>query len=342
MRLNVGIFAHNEESSIQKMLADLMSQDIFMQENISIIVHILANGCTDNTVGISRKFIQSKNFQDLILIHDIAESGKSRTWNSFVHKISDKGCEYLMFMDADISLPESHSLRYLLEFLNGRPDLVACPSRPVKSLSFQEGRQLSLHERFILASSGMLDDWRHSIAGSLYVVRRAFLDNIFMPIGLPVEDGYLHAVIQTDAFRSEGQIKSRIDAPNGVYHVFESETSILNIIRHQARLVIGSSINFLVFDYIRVKNEKEKVFNFEIFVRDEMFIKKLISEKLPDKRFGFIPFHFLTKRLTKFSNDKKTRSIDQYLILSAAFAFDAIVYVYAQYLMFRGKGYGFW
>jgi glycosyltransferase involved in cell wall biosynthesis len=341
MKVNIGIFAHNEEKSILKTLRGLSRQDVFKFDQFQISVHILANGCTDSTVSLCEEF--SKNIGPYfdIKTHDIKASGKSRTWNTFVHDISDKECEFLIFQDADISLPSESVIRNLIVHLVNNENLIACPSRPVKDLALSGGK-ISFKDRLILSSSGMLDDWKQAIAGSLYIVRREFVSNVFMPIGLPVEDGYIHAIIQTDAFKNEGANKTKIDAPDNVYHVFDSERSVARIIRHQARLIIGSSINFLVFDFIREYIKIYGDFNFRIFKDDELFLKKLIKERLPTLTFGYIPYHFLFKRVLRFNRTSNRKSPKAYLLLLFGFAFDSVVYLYAQYLMARGRGQNFW
>ncbi|MEG4126809.1 glycosyltransferase family 2 protein [Microcoleus sp. Pol14D5] len=341
MKVNIGIFAHNEERSIRRTLSDLTRQDVFKRGEFEISVHILANGCTDETISICNEFAENIGSCFDIKVYDIKESGKSRTWNTFVHDISDQECEFLIFQDADISLPSESVISSLIVHLVNNENLTACPSRPVKDLALTSGK-ISLKDRLILASSGMLDDWKQAIAGSLYIVRRESISNVFMPIGLPVEDGYIHAIIQTEAFKNEGANETKINAPDNVYHVFDSERHVTRIIRHQARLVIGSSINFLIFDFIREYTRTYGDFKFEIFKDDELFVKNLIRDRLPNLKFGYIPYHFLFKRLVRFNRGGNRTNLKGCFLLFVGLGFDCVVYFYAQYLMARGRGQNFW
>ena len=52
--IDIGIFAHNEAGGIAAMLGELARQDLFCAPGRSVRVHLLANGCSDDTVAVAR------------------------------------------------------------------------------------------------------------------------------------------------------------------------------------------------------------------------------------------------------------------------------------------------
>ena len=54
MLISIGIFAHNEERDIGSLISDLAKQNLLSNETLSIAIHVVANGCTDSTVSVSK------------------------------------------------------------------------------------------------------------------------------------------------------------------------------------------------------------------------------------------------------------------------------------------------
>ena len=58
MLVSIGILAHNEEHDIGTTIADLAGQNLLLNKGLAIEIHVVANGCTDNTVGVSKTALQ--------------------------------------------------------------------------------------------------------------------------------------------------------------------------------------------------------------------------------------------------------------------------------------------
>jgi hypothetical protein len=70
---------------------------------------------------------------------------------------------------------------------------------------------------------------------------------------------------------------------------------------------------------------------------------RAIRARLPGWPFGFVPLHFLTKRLQRlWSHPRDFLRPKRVFLAVMGFGFDAIVYVLAQYRMARGTGAGHW
>ena len=329
MKVDIGVFAHNEAAGITAMVAALLAQDL---AGLDARILVLANGCTDRTADLARAAGAE--------VADLPEGGKSRTWNRFVHDLSRLDAEVLIFADADIDLPEPDALKRLVLGLQARPDLHVMNSRPVKDIAARP-QGLGWQDRLIAMAGGTLDDWRTAICGQLYAMPSARARAHWMPVGLPVEDGFLRAMVLTDSLTKPEDL-SRIDGTD-VWHIYESERTIPALIRHQVRIIIGSAINMAVFETIRAQPAADRAQALHQAAVQEGWLSTVIRARLPRFPDGYVPLHFLVKRCQNLLRDPgrllRPKGI---LLLVAGFGFDLIVYVLAQIRMMRGTGAGHW
>jgi hypothetical protein len=163
-----------------------------------------------------------------------------------------------------------------------------------------------------------------------------------LPIGLPVEDGFLRAMVLTDALTGPEDF-GRIDGLDGLSHLYASERRIAGLVRHQTRIVIGSAINFAAFEALRGLPVPERRADLARAAADEGWVTRAIRARLPGWPFGYVPLHFLTKRLVRLASHPRDLLRPKRVFLAfVGFGFDAIVYVLAQYRMARGTGAGHW
>lgn len=338
--IDVGVFAHNEAENITRIIDDLSAQDIFGSESFSVRAYILANGCDDGTACVARKKIAShaRAFESFSLV-DLEESGKSRTWNTFVHNTARSEADILILVDADIRIPSIKTLRRMVESLEDNKKLRVFTSKPTKDIEFEE-KYLTLTEKVIAMGGGGLSNWKTSICGQLYAIRAPIARKIWLPIGLPVEDGFLRAMALTD-FLTDFKEAERIDGDETVFHTYESIRTPSALIRHQTRIVIGSAINATIFRVLRrdaPTSSKAAEFLRNV-ANDETWLTKTISKELPRAPFGFVPFQFIFKRIQNYC---RRPSLKRLPIVAFGFVFDITVYVIATLEMIRGRGSGYW
>lgn len=333
LRVDIGVFAHNEAAGIAAMVARLAAQDVLASEQISARVLVLANGCSDATVARARAAAKPG-----IEVVELAKGGKSRTWNRFVHDLSRDEADVLLFVDADIEFSDPTALRKLAEGLVAQPGLWVLNSQPIKDIVARP-QGLSRTDRLIAAAGGGLDDWQKSICGQLYAMPSARARLFHLPIGLPVEDGFLRAMVLTDALTFDGDL-GRIDGLPGGFHIYASERSIRALVRHQTRIVIGSAINAACFAALRDLPPQARLPELARAAGDASWLPTLLQARLPRLPFGYVPWHFLTKRLLRLRHGKITAR--RLLITMLGFGFDLVVFVRAQIAMGRGAGAGHW
>jgi glycosyltransferase involved in cell wall biosynthesis len=333
LKIDLGIFAHNEAANIEAMLLMLQRQDIFDLPDISLRVLVLANGCDDDTVELAKQTIARTMHAAQFEVCDIALGGKSRTWNAFVHDFARDDSDFLIFCDADIDIPQPDALRKMIAFVQSHPQIIVSSSHPVKDIVYAP-ENLSLRDKMIAAAGGTLDDWRKSVCGQLYILKADIARSFHLPIGLPVEDGFVRAVLLTDLFRKPEGL-DLIDVDDSVFHIYRSERGVLALIRHQVRIVIGSALNAIVFEAMDASDAPEKLL--ENAANDQNWLTKLCQDQLP-QMYGYVPLHFLTKRFLGFWS----HSLKRKMIVLVGFGFDLVVYVIAQVKMARGVGAGYW
>ena len=334
LTVDIAVFAHDEGAGIAAMVAGLAAQDILHGPDFAARVLVLANGCRDDTAARARAVAVAG-----IEVVELATGGKARTWNRFVHDLSRPGADILILADADISLEAPDALSRLARGLADRPGLWVLNSQPVKDIVARPGRR-SLTDRLIAAAGGGLDDWKTAICGQLYAMPAARARRFHLPVGLPVEDGFLRALVLTDAFTAAEDF-TRIDGLAGLRHIYASERHIGGLIRHQTRIVIGGAINSICFDWLTGQPAPGRHEALARVAADPGWLGAEIARRLPRWPHGFVPGHFLVKRLTRLGRGDLMRP-RRLLLAFLGFGFDLIVYLRAQIAMARGAGSGFW
>jgi glycosyltransferase involved in cell wall biosynthesis len=340
--VDIGVFAYNEADTIGRTLESLFSQDILTSPDFDVRVHVLANGCTDTTAREAHESADAHGLQDHVFVHDLNEPGKSRTWNRFVHQLSREKAGGLVFMDSDIRIPEPGMLSAFADLLlSGSSDIDGVSSRAVKDIVHDPSLKRGLMDDLIGASGGNLNDWRSSICGQLYMLRAETARSFHLPIGLPVEDGFVRAMVQTKVF-TQGGPENRIDGRDDLFHVYESERSLGALIRHQTRIIVGSAINVIIYDHISRMTHDERLAELLRSARDPSWLGNLIKCELPRAPYGYLPPRFLFKRIKYWWRSSSRFRLRRMAVMSMGFVFDVAVYVRAQFVMLRGFGAGYW
>jgi glycosyltransferase involved in cell wall biosynthesis len=336
--LDIGFFAHNEAKRIGPFLESLSRQSIFRQ-GVDVRLHILANGCTDDTVAVATRLVAKFDWGSVTRVHDLPEGGKSRTWNRFTHELARPDAEMLVYCDADIAFLADDTIEKLCAFLTAHPTLSASSSYPVKDLALGD-QPLTLVQKLIVSGASSREEARTAICGQLYVARSADVRRIWMPVGLPVEDGYLRAMLLTRNF-TEDENTALISADPEIAHVYESERDLSGLLRHQIRIVIGGAINLVLFDYLRSVPLESRTTAVAEIADNERWLGDLLAKSLP-RSYGWVPVHFLIKRTQSAILQGGWYKPGRFAKLLLGQAFDLIVWIAAQWKMARGSGAGFW
>jgi glycosyltransferase involved in cell wall biosynthesis len=342
----IGILARNEEAGIANVINDLSEQTLLSDCRISVQVHLIANACTDQTVEIAREAFASASFTGLGVcssVHEIAEPGKANAWNTFVHQIAPPSTDFVLLLDGDIRIPEPKSLELMVERLAASPGAVVAVDRSVKDIELEQPR--GMVERLIRLATGTASDPRTAIAGACYCARYSEVRKIWMPIGLPGEDGFLRAMLLTSSFEREERTDRLLFVENA-YHVFESMRDLMSVVRHNVRLAIGTAINILLFWHF-MKLRKEGSVDLGEYVRDRNnrdpnWVNDLIIERLRSSFFPLEPRFLLRRWRAVHDHPARYRSLKVWTVALLGTLFDLVVFFRATLLMRKGSGIGYW
>lgn len=347
MRLSLGIFAHNEEQNIRTTIESLFGQSLFKPaaqgdlDLCSIEILCLANGCTDRTVQVAQEYSPEAASKINYRVLEISAGGKSRTWNAFVHALSDPAADFLILMDADIVFERDDVLEQLLRRLLADPHAYVATDTPVKEFT-RATENLSLADRGSLAASEQKSNIG-VLCGQLYCARSEALRLIWLPPELPVEDGYLAAMLTTSGFTSPTDL-SRIAWVPTARHFFRTHRSLRGYIAHEARIIVGSTINSWVFSLLWKAGQKGHA---GAFVQtqnaaDPAWLSRLIEQKVRAGGAWLIPAHFMLWRLEPLKGQSLPRMVRRAPIALAATALNLVACARANAILKRENAAAHW
>lgn len=342
-RLSIGILAHNEGKMLEATLTSLFSQRLFASGHDCEVL-VVPNGCTDDTAQVANRLLAkaASSVQLTWKVCEVAKPGKSNAWNVYVHELSRKDAEFLFLMDADITLIEDDTLGSMVDTLERDPDAWIAIDTPIKDIQLKAHKTLG--ERLSLKIGGTPPS--DAICGQLYCGRAAVLRDVWMPEGLPVEDGFLRAVVDTDHFLGlEGGAGRRIRLAPRASHAFEALTDLRALMRHEKRLVIGTTINRLIFGHLwrtgaqgRPAGSVVALLNAE----NPRWVQELVDQRLQSGGWWVVPASETWRRLAKLRCLPRSKALTHLPIACAATALDLIVFFQASVDFNRGRGLGFW
>ena len=121
------------------------------------------------------------------------------------------------------TLPEPDALARLITALAARPALWVL-NEPAGQGSRRPRRADSGPSSWPPKAAGGLDDWKTAICGQLYAMPAARARAFRLPIGLPVEDGFLRAMVLTDHLTGPEDF-TRIDGLDGLRHLYAAKVT---------------------------------------------------------------------------------------------------------------------
>ncbi|MFN9497008.1 MAG: glycosyltransferase, partial [Erythrobacteraceae bacterium] len=252
------IIAKNEQKTIGNLIEQLSSQS-FLRQTHSGAIHVICNGCSDETAETAREAISAARFPAGFRseVLDFKEGGKAKFWNLAVHEIIEPSIDFAIFVDADVELADDDVISDLVKEMEYNDRVVAISGWPIKDIA--KKKKKTLIEKFSLrVSSDSL--FLHAINGSLYVARMYELRRIWLPVPIPGEDGMLTAMIHTEGFSRPPKLE-RILRARRPTHYFEAHTA-LSFFRHEQRMAVGTTINGWLCEYFWSRNQTDHVGEF--------------------------------------------------------------------------------
>ena len=224
-----------------------LSRQSFIRDGLEIVdIHVVSNGCTDNTAEVARS--KERDFRDLragFYVHDLEQGGKSRSWNRAVHEFVSGSADITIFIDADIELVSDGVIAEMLASLRSDARLAACSGFPVKNISGKTKVGFLNHASLIVSEQSRRPGL---INGSLYVARTKVLKEVWLPDQTPGEDGFLNAMLTTSGFTRPIDT-TVVTTPGQPTHTFHAHGP-LEFVSHERRMIVGTIINRWIFEHL--------------------------------------------------------------------------------------------
>lgn len=293
VKLAICILARNEAKHISETLTQLSEQSLLSDQSYAIEIHVVANGCTDDTAARAVECGDVFAVRNAVLhVHNVRQGGKSRAWNLAVHDLLS-GNEFVLFIDADIEFVNRAVLGSLLGKLRSDPAIAVLSGYPVKDLSRKD--RGSLLDRFSLAIS-QASRQPNVINGSLYAARLRDLDDIWLPSDTPGEDGFLNAMVTTEGF-TKPFVQGRVVSAAEPTHYFKAH-GVSEFFVHERRMLVGTMVNRWIFEHLWAQRRTTQA-GPDIAVwnkSDPEWVDRVVAEKTRGKRW-LIPRSILLGRL---------------------------------------------
>ena len=352
--VSIGMLAHNEAERIEKAIASLFAQSVFSsREDDALVEHwqfiILPNGCSDNTAEIAASALAEllpklKSATIKSTIYELKEGGKSNAWNYYIHQLADKHADFLILLDSDIELAHSDTILNCLRTLYNDPTAIVSVDLPLKD--FEKKKRLNLLQSISLKTSRIQLKSQAALSGQFYCARALPLRQVWMPDCLSGEDGFLHAMIITDQFRSE-PVASRVVRAPDASHYYEGLTTLRSIFRHELRMVIGTALNcYLMWDFLVFATHPAGV-GAGKFVRDQLeanpaWYKTLMKNQIRNRGWWVIPTDMTFRRFNSLATLHWSQRLRRIPLALIGTIFDIPIFWLANRKLKNGSAIGFW
>jgi glycosyltransferase involved in cell wall biosynthesis len=333
LRIELGIFAWNEADVIRGMLDDLAQQSIFYNSEFeSIRLCLVANGCNDDTVSVFVRWARENPIVKTRVI-DLEKPGKSNAWNVFIHHADNELADIFVCMDADIRFGGVDCISLLVKNLINTPHARVSASHALKDRG-----------HFSKLVSSLKNNGVPVIAGSLYAGWGKTLRLTHMPVGLPVEDGFLRAMVVTDGFTTPDD-PGRVCMSPAVFHFFTPYLSPFKLFRHEQRLVLGSAINSIIYGKLwQIVSESGEHAGIWISLKnaeDPAWVERLIGEWCNTHR-KVVPSNFYLSYMYALKAKPWYKKVLFFPVAVTATLVQCLVCFRVQKRLRHGVALGFW
>lgn len=351
MKLSIGILAHNESDSISILLDSVSRQSLLTSLNREheVEIIIVTNGCTDNTAAIARSTlakltIESNQASWKWKVREVEEAGKSNAWNLFVHQFAAPDADFFYLMDADIRLYDPSALEKMLEALVNNPEYWISLDQPIKDVELKEDK--SWLDKLSVAVSKSSNEGQLYICGQLYCGRAEPLRQMWMPAGLPVEDGFLTQMVIHENFTIENPTFSkRIVRVKEASHIFEAYTNPLELVNHEVRVVVGIVINIFLTYYLQEQCSEALTAGMLIAKmnqEDHLWLDNFMRTSLAKDKWWIIPLSLVFRRYRSLKNHSRWKALLRIPIATLAFVVDITIFIRANSTLHRQVITNYW
>jgi glycosyltransferase involved in cell wall biosynthesis len=351
VHVTVGILAYNESAAIARTIASLFAQSVFNGRGADMQweVVVVPNGCKDDTHIRAEQALQAACASRSGVtwrVVSLERAGKSHAWNKLVHEIAAPDTDAFVMIDADIEFGHIDTLFNCLQRLRSDTHARAVVDLPLKDFHRKDNR--SLLEKLSLRASEkrVADAAMPGISGQFYVMWAQRMRTIWMPLDLSVEDGFLHAMVITDNFRSAPDY-TRVVRAADASHYYEGLTRVRDILNHEVRLAVGTVLNaYLCWDMLLFMTPRDGPGAGEVVRRlnaqDPTWYRRMMANQIEIRGWRAISLKYLRQRLPAWRSQPPLRRLRRLPATLALLAFEALVLWRANRKLVSGNAVGYW
>ncbi|MBN2715715.1 MAG: glycosyltransferase family 2 protein [Deltaproteobacteria bacterium] len=359
LKISVGILAYNEADSIARVLDDVFSQSIFhdSRDNYDIEVIVVPNGCSDNTAALAREQLTRLTEKELAprvswQVAELTKGDKAGAWNHFIHSVSRPDTDYYILVDADIELVHEKTFDSLVQGLVNNPKAKISHGNYMKHSMVKKKK--SMFDRVSLFMAGGLknpgasqasrpDEEIYYVSGQLYGANASALKRIWLPSGLPAEDGFLATCITTDMFKSK-MMGDQIIRVADALHQFKAESTVKGWLHHEERMSIGATINGVLKEYFEAR--RDSIPDVGQWIRDQeennpMWLSRIMEEAVKNGS-GFVTFSWGIRRIRSLKDVRPLKAAFFFPVYTAFLPVDLFIRHRSNKTISSSTGIGFW
>ncbi|HCT45898.1 MAG: hypothetical protein CMJ35_05065 [Phycisphaerae bacterium] len=352
--ISIGILAYNEEKSIAQTIESVLAQCLHIDSNTGVQREIRAelvvvpNGCKDQTARVAQDAItryftpeNSPNFFNA-RVCELEAAGKENAWNNFVNGFSADDVEYLVFMDADVTLAHPHVISNLIEALETNPELLIAGGNPIKHVELKDKR--STYDRLSIGATSLRKGMKGVFAGCLYCGRANFMREMYLPEALMGEDAFVRAMTVTRGFTQPDDVNlvARVESAE---IIFQSYTSPGEILRNKTRRMLELTINAILYTKLWAESTKEAPAGMlmkQWQSQDPQWSARLVHDTFNERGFWAVPRQFIYKQFMQLKHQPWPRRLRYLPVAIATLPINTYAVIQANRWIIRGETRKLW
>lgn len=356
--ISIGILAYNEEKGIAQTIESVLAQDLQYnsksgaQHDIRAELIVVPNGCKDQTAQAARDAIgrlhskpgleQTSSRFYSAKVCELERAGKEHAWNNFVNGFSDHDADYLVFMDADVTLAHPRVLSTLIEALEANPDLLIAGGNPVKHVELKDKQ--STYDRLSIGATSLRKGMKGIFAGCLYCGRTDFLREMYLPQALMGEDAFVRAMTVTRGF-TQPDDHNLVERVEEAQVIFESYTAPSEILRNKTRRMLELTINAIIYTKLWAESTAESpagTLMKQWQAQDPQWSTRLINNTFEERGFWAVPRQFIYKQFLQLKHHSWPVRLKLLPVAIATLPINAYAVVTANRRVARGEIRNLW
>jgi glycosyltransferase involved in cell wall biosynthesis len=354
MIVSIGMLAYNEADVIATTIRSLLAQSAFHDKASSTGVDeweivVVPNGCSDDTAGVADRALRDALAQlsGVTVRHAVrvlTKPGKSNAWNHYVHELSRADADVIVMVDTDIEFGHADTLVNCLTELRTNPLARAVVDAPLKGL--HKKANLTLIEQLSLRASDPSLEKTVGLSGQFYCARAETLRQVWMPVGLSGEDGFLKGMLVTDFFRDEPDPR-RIVRASAASHYYEGLTDLKSIFRHELRMVIGTCLNcYFMWDFLKFATDPTGPGAGHLIraqlSHDPAWYRRTIENQVRNRGWWVLPRDMAFRRFSRLRGAGWRKAVARLPDALVGTLDDIPVFLVANHKLKQGSALGFW